>query len=791
MTARRAAALLLVLALAGCASSEHPAADLARWRTGAATIDSLAALDRVEDALVLSRGRVAAAREPRSPEWFLSEARAVDRSLSRRAAMKTQARAALAAADRESRVARVRFDADSNASAAELCRAVWSTRRALLGENDLSTADAGLEFAEAQMALAHAGEADSLARRARAALGRILGDQHPRVADAEELLGQIVKNFTGSRGFDEALGHYRAALRIRTASEGPHSLPVAETLQDLGNLYRLVERPDDAFTQFRQSLAIRRDVLGPVHDRVGSTLGAMAYLRAGQGQWAAAESLARAAIAATPAGPGAPRGGLSTRMALRGQALRHLGRFPEAESTLRAALAVRESLWALGPRDEAGSVVGGLALYRDLALVIAAQGRGDEAFEQLERGSGRTLVGRLLGQSDSTRDAWRGLLSRVQRRLGDDEALIAWPRTAVTMFVADYPMYACVVRSRGQARWIRLDRCTPAYHGLGTIREALLYELLAAAKWPRRVTDTTSTSGLEQLLWRERFAPLEPELAGVRRIVVCSPDFMNGCPLGVLRDDQGRFLADRFAISYTSSARLFASERERPRTTSPLWSQPALLVGDPAYPANDPDRWSRLAGSGEEVRSLASRLPASTLLTGVAARASLLRELATTDALARFRLIHFAAHTAIDPRRVLESALVLAPDTPGSFSSRLTAREIMDHWRLEAGVVSLAACHSIAGMSSSTEGQIGLQQAFLSAGARSLLVTLWAVDDRATARLMDAFYARLTDRTHPLGPALALQEAQRSLREWRAADGTQPFVHAAYWGAFALIGNPD
>jgi CHAT domain-containing protein len=56
---------------------------------------------------------------------------------------------------------------------------------------------------------------------------------------------------------------------------------------------------------------------------------------------------------------------------------------------------------------------------------------------------------------------------------------------------------------------------------------------------------------------------------------------------------------------------------------------------------------------------------------------------------------------------------------------------------------------------------------------------------------MEAFYARLTDRAHPLGPALALQEAQRSLRDWRATDGTRPFAHAAYWGAFALLGDPD
>src|SRR5206468_12066738 len=134
--------------------------------------------------------------------------------------------------------------------------------------------------------------------------------------------------------------------------------------------------------------------------------------------------------------------GRSTRLGLRGQALRHLGRLAEAEQALRQSLAMRESLWAGSARDEGSTIVGGLALYRDLALTLAEERRGDEAFEALEHGSAPLLAGRLAPGADP----WRGLLPRLRRTLGADEALLAWPNTATTMFVGDYPLYAAIVR---------------------------------------------------------------------------------------------------------------------------------------------------------------------------------------------------------------------------------------------------------------------------------------------------------------------------------------------------------
>jgi CHAT domain-containing protein len=82
---------------------------------------------------------------------------------------------------------------------------------------------------------------------------------------------------------------------------------------------------------------------------------------------------------------------------------------------------------------------------------------------------------------------------------------------------------------------------------------------------------------------------------------------------------------------------------------------------------------------------------------------------------------------------------------------------------------------------------LGLTPVLFAAGARRILVSLWTVDDRATAILMDRFYARLTKG---VPPATALALAKRFLRDVRDGTGRRPFEHPAYWAGFILIGAP-
>jgi CHAT domain-containing protein len=168
------------------------------------------------------------------------------------------------------------------------------------------------------------------------------------------------------------------------------------------------------------------------------------------------------------------------------------------------------------------------------------------------------------------------------------------------------------------------------------------------------------------------------------------------------------------------------------------------------------------------------------------------------DAAGAYRWLHLACHGEFDLEEPLRSWLEIGP------GERLSAATVLDEFTLSAELVTLSACRS--GVSRVLRGDepIGLVRAFLSAGARAVLVTLWPVEDISARILMERFYrALLVDGD----PAVALQGAQRTLRnltlaevreimagwgeevaDMPAEDSVQPYADTAFWAAYALIG---
>jgi CHAT domain-containing protein len=101
---------------------------------------------------------------------------------------------------------------------------------------------------------------------------------------------------------------------------------------------------------------------------------------------------------------------------------------------------------------------------------------------------------------------------------------------------------------------------------------------------------------------------------------------------------------------------------------------------------------------------------------------------------------------------------------------------------LSASLAVLSACQTALGPIYQGEGTVGLQRAFLAKGAHSLLVSLWSVDDEATAVLMRSFYSHwLGDAGHP-GKAESLRRAQADIRAMPA------YRHPLFWAGFQLVG---
>jgi CHAT domain-containing protein len=187
----------------------------------------------------------------------------------------------------------------------------------------------------------------------------------------------------------------------------------------------------------------------------------------------------------------------------------------------------------------------------------------------------------------------------------------------------------------------------------------------------------------------------------------------------------------------------------------------------------------------------------SRVLSGDAATEGALRELAARDELRQFGTVHFATHAVVDEVRPERSALVLSPRgkpdalqaalTGGPMEDgRLSAWEIVRDLRLDADLVTLSGCGTGLGKRVAGEGYLGFVHAFLQAGARSLVLSLWKVDDEASALLMGRFYANLAEGA---STADALRNARRWLRDFRDDSGERVYWHPAYWAAFVLVGD--
>ena len=169
-----------------------------------------------------------------------------------------------------------------------------------------------------------------------------------------------------------------------------------------------------------------------------------------------------------------------------------------------------------------------------------------------------------------------------------------------------------------------------------------------------------------------------------------------------------------------------------------------------------------------EAESVAERWSGSVLYTG--ARATESAYLKNPDR-PNSNLIHFATHGVLGER----PALLMTPEDGGD--GRLDMAEILAA-PIDADLVTLSACSSGRGWVKPGEGVVGLSRAFLHAGASSVMVSLWNVNDQSTFQLMSLFYENLDS----LGPSKALRKAQIEMIE---ADAP---LHQ--WAPFVIVGSP-
>lgn len=343
-----------------------------------------------------------------------------------------------------------------------------------------------------------------------------------------------------------------------------------------------------------------------------------------------------------------------------------------------------------------------------------------------------------------------------QQRLPSDTALLAYHTVGdeIIAFVSEGGNTR-VVRNLGPVSAVQrlLQRLAVQWDRFGMGRDLASRHMPTLERSARRVL-----SGLYDLL----VVPVEPLLKGAgeeqesgeadgKGLAIVPHGILHQVPFHALFDG-GRYLVERFEISYALSATVYALSQREPADDP----EGALVFGaeDPSIPA-----------AATEARAVARHLPEAEVLIGEEATLAMLQREAP-----RHGTLHLACHGLFRSDNPMFSSLEL-------HDGWLMAIDAMN-LELSGALVVLSACESGRGEVIGGDEVIGLPRAFLGAGAATLVVSLWLVQDETTAELMGGWYERLRDE---VGRAAGLRAAQLEMMK--------EHPHPYYWAPFVLIGK--
>lgn len=242
-------------------------------------------------------------------------------------------------------------------------------------------------------------------------------------------------------------------------------------------------------------------------------------------------------------------------------------------------------------------------------------------------------------------------------------------------------------------------------------------------------------------------------------------------PFAALQDAQGTYLIDKHTILTAPSIQVLdLARRMKNKATKGGLN---LVVGNPTMPSVETtagglrQQLSSLPGAEAEAQQIGQLLGTQPLIGDAAT------ETAVVEKIQDARLIHFATHGLLDDTGGALSSLALAPQ--GEDDGFLTAVEIAN-LKLQAELAVLSACDTGRGKITG-DGVVGLSRSFINAGTPSVIVSLWAIPDEPTAKLMEAFYQNLDNG---VDKATALRAATLTTK--------QEFPSPRAWAAFTLIG---
>jgi CHAT domain-containing protein/tetratricopeptide (TPR) repeat protein len=312
-------------------------------------------------------------------------------------------------------------------------------------------------------------------------------------------------------------------------------------------------------------------------------------------------------------------------------------------------------------------------------------------------------------------------------------------------------------------------------------------------------------SQLSTKLYQQFIQPIEDQLKGIKKISIIGEGITHLLPFEVLIPQnlnkpfqEMDFLVKHFEISYHYSATLWASSpKSKPQfkqdllafapvfdgknESNPVFNGTASTTRDTALRAFTADgNWTALPWTEKEVKNIAQLFESK----GKGSVKLLMREQADEQNLMAgleqgARCIHIASHSFANLQNPKFSGIACYPDKNARLDGTLYVGEIYN-LAIPADLVVLSSCESGRGKLLRAEGVLGLNRAFLYAGAPNVLFTLWKINDRATADFFNYFYpAMLQGQSYP--------EALRSAKLKMLANPATALP--VFWSGFLLIGK--
>jgi CHAT domain-containing protein/Tfp pilus assembly protein PilF len=658
-------------------------------------------------------------------------------------------------------------------------------------------------------------QAERFHERALAIREAALGKHHPSVASSLDNLASL---HLKQGAYAQAESLYGRALAIREATLGRNHPQVAHTITGLAQALLAQQRLDEAVTLLTRAFTVseeylRKETLDFSESRLTSFLELMR----------AREDLLYSLPRAHPEHQGVLRLTLAVALLRKGRSLEeatHTSRIlaqsltPENRATFARLQSLRTELTTLVLQ---GSGTLSPANYRQRIEELAAQ--GDALETELARSSAPL-------RSRTTLPPLAEMVDRVAAALPRNSALIEFiayvdrplaPKPSAPSPQAPNPVryLALVLFPDGRVRALDLGPAAAIDRASSALCDAITSRDVAYLRPAQR-------------LYSLAFQPLLPLLGGAHRLFLAPDGQLAFVNFDTLHNGR-RFLIDVFEFTYLNSGRDLLPRPQgatpsrsvfvfaEPTVGAPLATLPFSL-GDLIVLAQRgvslggnllEQAWPTLPGTRQEAHAIQRLLPSARIFLGQDATKQRLLQLSAPG------VLHIASHgffledTTIPPdsravgfldslgadapsrplpNPLLRSGLVLsdaeamastgtdtAPRTGGGL---VTALELagMNLWGTE--LVVLSACDTGRGDVKLGQGTYGLRRALAIAGAETVVMSLWKVNDETTHLLMESYYRNLRAGQ---GRGAALRDAMRSLRE------TRP--HPYYWGSFIAVGR--